>query len=121
MAVTLLLTLFLIQLPPSEPLPRTNEKRLYVDEDLVQYYWYVTRGLDVELIDDSSLRYSHLGPSEHFTYIKVNQGLVHTSRLIFKDDKILRVQEPGQQNDIPAFTRERKQFLLTKATKKGMV
>lgn len=116
--VMLLLTLVLIHLPGSEPLPRMNQKKLFVDEDQVQYYWWVPGETDVEMINDGSLRSEHLGSSETDARLEVQPDLLVSNRKMFTDTKLRRVQEPGQQNDILPFTRERKHFLLKKANQK---
>jgi len=108
--VAVAIKLFLEPLPLWEPAPRMNNKKLYVDEDAVKYYWHVPSTTQVRMIGDGDEMYQHLGASEKYGVNLKVEGEV------FEDNKLLRVQEPGQQRDIERFTWQRKNWLLKHAT-----
>jgi len=100
---------FVEPLPLWEPSSRKNNKKQYVDEDKPQYYWHIPGQKDVTMIDDSSKKFQHCGAQEK------NDSFLKVEGEQFVDDKLLRVQESGQQNDIPKLTEQRKEFLLKDA------
>jgi len=84
--------------------------KLYVDEDADEYYWHVPSTKDVTMICDRGKKFQHRGAYETYgSKLNVKDGP-------FKDNKLLRVQERGQQGDIHPLTRKRKNFLLKNAT-----
>jgi len=110
--VAVAIKLLLEPLPLWEPAPRKNNMKLYVDEDAVRYYRHVPSTIHVRMIRDMDTNYQHMGASETYgVNLKVEKGDV------FKDEKLLRVQEPGQQCDMKRLTRQRKDWLLKHATK----
>lgn len=63
------------------------------------------------MIDDRNQKFQHCGSCEK------NDSFLKVEGPQFEDNKLLRVQECGQQNDIPKLTEQRKEFLLKEATR----
>jgi hypothetical protein len=104
---------YIIREPMFEPSPRKNQKKLYVDEDATppQYYWHKEFETSVMSISDGNKIFQHLGAAENNSRLNVERGRQ------FRDTKLLRVQERGQQNDLPPCNTVRKEFLRTLAVR----
>jgi len=108
---------FLEPRPLWEPVPRGNNMKLYVDEDSTQYYWHIPSATHVTNIKDREQKFEHQGAhTSHHALLIVDNKLEKWGNP-FKDNKLLRVQEPGQQNDVERFSNQRKAFLLEHGTK----
>jgi len=106
---------FLEPQPLWEPVPRRNNMKLYVDEDATQYYWHIPSTTQVTMITDREQKFQHQGAHEsHHALLKVDNKEEKQGKP-FEDNKLLRVQEPGQQDDVERFSSQRKEFLLKQA------
>jgi len=95
-------------LPLIVPPPRLNNVKLYVDEDNPQYYWKDPSSTAITIFRGTQT-FQHLGAFEG------NNSLLRVEGEAFKDDKLLRVQEPGQQEDVHGLDRNRRRYLLCQA------
>merc|ERR1712226_1772046 len=94
---------FLESLPLWNPDQRLNNMRQYVDEDAARYYEHVPSTTQVTPIRHRSKEFEHQGVSEAYdSKISVD----NSTGSPFVDDKLLRVQEPGQQGDLKPLTRQ---------------
>jgi len=91
--------------------PRPNGAKQYVDEDATMYYLHVPgqKGFTKMAGPQKGMEFEHRGSDEGDTFLRVPKGEP------FQDSKLLRVQERGQQGDLPSCSRQRREELLGSA------